>query len=275
MQKTIQAKAHIRKMRGGAQAHLIESTDGDYYVVKFRDNPQHRRILINEVVTAALLRSLKIRTPQTAVIRVETNLIRRSPGLYFELGSTREPVKPGLHFGSKYPVDPLRTAVFDFIPDTMLGMVGNLADFRGVLAVDKWVSNMDARQAIFCRRSTMKDPSSGTPGTKRYVAFMIDNGLAFNGAHWSYVNSAVQGLYSRKGVYGSVRGIDSFEPWLNQIATYPETLIDQAARLVPPEWFEDDIDDLERLLDNLFKRRRHVADLLYACCHANCWIAAR
>ena len=33
----------IRKLRVGAQAHLMECDDGRFYVVKFRNNPQHRR----------------------------------------------------------------------------------------------------------------------------------------------------------------------------------------------------------------------------------------
>jgi hypothetical protein len=42
------ARRLVRKMRGGAQAHLIEADDGHFYVVKFRNNPQGRRILVNE-----------------------------------------------------------------------------------------------------------------------------------------------------------------------------------------------------------------------------------
>jgi hypothetical protein len=37
----------IRRMRGGAQSHLMRSSDGHYYVVKFQNNPQHRRVLLN------------------------------------------------------------------------------------------------------------------------------------------------------------------------------------------------------------------------------------
>jgi hypothetical protein len=40
----VNARRFIRKMRGGAQAHLLEADDGDYYIVKFQNNPQHRRI---------------------------------------------------------------------------------------------------------------------------------------------------------------------------------------------------------------------------------------
>ncbi len=43
------ATEQIRRMRGGAQSHLMRCSDGHYYVVKFQNNPQHRRILVNEL----------------------------------------------------------------------------------------------------------------------------------------------------------------------------------------------------------------------------------
>jgi len=42
-------------MRGGAQAHLLQADDDYWYVVKFRNNPQHRRILVNELLSATIL----------------------------------------------------------------------------------------------------------------------------------------------------------------------------------------------------------------------------
>jgi hypothetical protein len=41
-------------MRGGAQSHLMRCDDGYYYVVKFQNNPQHRRILVNELLGTRL-----------------------------------------------------------------------------------------------------------------------------------------------------------------------------------------------------------------------------
>ena len=64
------AVRHIRKMRGGAQAHLLEADDGHWYVVKFRNNPQHRRVLVNELLAATLLDYLKVSAPETALLRV-------------------------------------------------------------------------------------------------------------------------------------------------------------------------------------------------------------
>src|ERR1019366_4957645 len=41
----VQAVQHVRRMRGGAQSHLMRCADGFYYVVKFQNNPQHTRVL--------------------------------------------------------------------------------------------------------------------------------------------------------------------------------------------------------------------------------------
>ena len=45
----IAAVQHVRRMRGGAQSHLMRCSDGHFYVVKFQNNPQHRRVLANEM----------------------------------------------------------------------------------------------------------------------------------------------------------------------------------------------------------------------------------
>lgn len=62
------ARRHIRKMRGGAQAHLMEADDGRFYIVKFQNNPQHRRILVNEMIAGVFLKYLQISTPDAAAI---------------------------------------------------------------------------------------------------------------------------------------------------------------------------------------------------------------
>ena len=45
----LRAIGQIRRMRGGAQSHLMRSSDENYYVVKFQNNPQHRRVLVKEM----------------------------------------------------------------------------------------------------------------------------------------------------------------------------------------------------------------------------------
>src|SRR5580765_2652208 len=102
----INARRHIRKMRGGAQSHLIEGDDGCFYVVKFLNNPQHRRILINELVCSVFLRYLQIPSPEAALIGISQQFLKDNPEASLELGTKSIPVEVGRHFGSKFPGDP-------------------------------------------------------------------------------------------------------------------------------------------------------------------------
>src|SRR5579859_5245038 len=75
----INARRLIRKMRGGAQAHLLECDDGHFYVVKFRNNPQHRRILVNEWFAGVFLRYLQIAVPDTAIVETSAAFLEKNP----------------------------------------------------------------------------------------------------------------------------------------------------------------------------------------------------
>src|SRR5450432_4035345 len=143
----IRARRHIRRMRGGAQAHLIECEDGAYYIVKYSSNPQHRRILVNELVASVLLRHLQISAPDVAIIEVGEDFIKEHPEACITLGTRTLPPEPGWHFGSKHPGNPATMATYDFVPDQLLGQVHNLRDFVGALVFDKWAGNADGRQA--------------------------------------------------------------------------------------------------------------------------------
>jgi hypothetical protein len=137
------ARRLIRKMRGGAQAHLIECTDDHCYVVKFLSNPQHRRILVNEWISSAFLDYLGIATPVAAMVRISEEFLAANPEAHLQLGTRKEQPEPGWHFGSQFPGDPARTVVYDFLPDTILEQVENRSDFLGALVFDKWMGNAD------------------------------------------------------------------------------------------------------------------------------------
>jgi hypothetical protein len=266
----IEARRLIRKMRGGAQAHLLEAVDGRYYVVKFLNNPQHRRILVNEWIAASFLKYLGIATPEVQMILITAEFLKANADTEIQLGREHFPPSLGWHFGSLFPGDPARHVVYDFVPDALLDKVENLADFRGVLAFDKWMGNADSRQAIFFR-AQIEDwlPPAGAPPRKLgFIAQMMDNGFVFEGPHWSFPESAIQGLYFRPMVYRNVRGLRDFEPWVERIRGFPEEVVDNAVKQIPPAWLEGDEGELERLLERLLERRKRVADLIEATRHA-------
>jgi len=254
------ALRHVRKMRGGAQSHLLEADDRNWYVVKFRNNPQHRRILVNELLSAAFLQYLKISVPEAAVVDVPAAFLAANPEVHLTLGSRTVPVEPGWHFGSQYPGDPARLAVYDFLPDALLEKVANLEEFRAILVFDKWAGNADGRQSVFHRAMVRR----GAGGRADFVARMIDHGYAFNGPNWDFPESPLQGLYARRVVYDGVHGLDDFQPWLDQVRNMPPEIVDAAWKRVPPAWLEGEEEELERLLERLWERRKRLPELIAA-----------
>lgn len=252
----------VRKMRGGAQSWLLEADDGHWYVVKFRNNPQHPRILVNELIASTLLGYLKIAAPETALVRVGAEFLAANPEVHLSLGTRRIDVEPGWHFGSRYPGDPARTAVYDFLPDALLSQVANLEDFRAILVFDKWVGNADGRQCVFYRAIVRQSERQGKPA---FVARMIDHGYACNGPHWDFPDSPLMGLYARRQVYEGVRSLQDFEPWLTQVRTFPEEVMDTAWKSIPAGWIEGEEDALITMLDRLYERRKRIPDLIEGC----------
>jgi hypothetical protein len=253
--RTIVALEHIRRMRGGAQSHLMRCSDGNYYVVKFQNNPQHRRVLVNELLGTNLAALLGLPTTTVAIIEVGEDLIRLTPDLCIEMSWTRIPCQPGLQFGSRYPGDPHHLIFFDFVSDKLVLSARNLSDFVGMLVFDTWTCNTDGRQVIFGRQEI------GTP----YQAWMIDQGFCFNAGEWNFPDKPRRSLYTCKVAYEQVRGIESFEPWLEVLESGigAQVLLD-IAKTIPPEWYEFDSESLHRLLERLDSRRRRVRDLLWA-----------
>jgi hypothetical protein len=260
----VQATRLIRKMRGGAQAHLLECDDGHFYVVKFRNNPQHRRVLINEWIGSVFLNYLKISTPEAAIVSLSAAFLEANPEIYIQLGSRHQAVEAGWHFGSRYPGDPGKIMVYDFLPDALLDKVANASEFLGVLAFDKWMSNADARQSIFFRARLRQWPLPASESAPRagFVALMMDHGYVFDGPHWRFPDSPLQGLYFRPSVYQHVRGWADFEPWLDRVVYFPEEIVDAALKQIPPEWVAEDADALQAMLEKLMSRRRRVPDLI-------------
>ena len=94
---------------------------------------------------------------------------------------------------------------------------------------------------------------------------MIDNGFCFNAGEWNFPDAPLRGIYARHRVYEGVRGMEAFEPWLSRLEErIGEAAVEEAASEIPPEWYEDKADALEKMLEQLLRRRKLVADLIVA-----------
>ncbi|MGH9571719.1 MAG: HipA family kinase [Candidatus Angelobacter sp.] len=252
MSTGLYAVQHIRRMRGGSQAQLLRASDGAYYVTKFQNNPQHIRVLANEMLASRLAQWLGLPAPRVEVIEVSDWLIAHTQDLRVELGTSTVPCSSGRQLASLYP--DLEEQVFDYVPENMLSRVSNLRDFARCLVLDKWTGNSDGRQTIFIRR----------PRGRRYKAAFIDQGYCFNAGEWTFPDSALRGAYARNSVYAAVTGWDYFEPALTRAEGAEPLDLWRCAEPIPPEWYEYDHDGMARLVESLYERRRIIRDLISA-----------
>ena len=257
-EKTMAKRAveHLRRMRGGAQSHLMRCEDGNYYVVKFQNNPQGARILANEMLAGHLALALGLPVMEPEVIEVSDWLVEHSPDMYLQLGNDRSRCASGLQFGSRFPCDPLRTPVYDFLPDRLLGSVQNCDRIVGMLVFDKWACNCDSRQLVFYRPATE---------SSHYTATMIDQGYCFNAGEWNFPDAPLRGLYGRPAVYSEITGLQSFQPYLERLQNLDDEMLEEAASRVPPEWYGCRTDEMGQLVNALMNRRSRVPELILAC----------
>jgi hypothetical protein len=96
-----------------------------------------------------------------------------------------------------------------------------------------------------------------------YRTLMIDQGFCFNAGEWKFPDAPLGGLYARNRVYESITGMQSFGPWLERLEQrITERVLDDISRDIPSEWYEDDYDSLLRLMEQIFRRRTRVPELL-------------
>ncbi len=254
--ETLSAVQHIRRMRGGSQAHLMRASDGCFHVVKFQNNPQNVRVLANEYFGSRIGLWLGLPMPEVAAIEVADWLISHTPDLHITIEGRETPCRSGLQLASRFVADPEHGVVFDYLPENFaLKRTSNLQDLARALVFDKWAGNADGRQAVFTK-------SANAP---KYNLMLIDQGYCFNCGVWDFPDLPLMGVYGRNFVYQHVTGWESFEPtlnWAEQTECYD---LWQLAQGMPEEWWnQGDPAALPRLIETLDKRRQSIRNLITA-----------
>lgn len=250
----LHAVQHIRRMRGGSQAHLIRASDNNFYVVKFQNNPQHIRVLAGEYLGNRLGNLLALPMPEVRVIDVSEWLISNTPDLRIESAGMSIPCTAGLQLGSRYAADIWQDQVFDYLPESLFERVKNREDFPRMLVFDKWTGNCDGRQAVFVKHR----------GERLYHAVFIDQGHCFNCGEWTFPDLALHGVYSRNYVYAGVTGWQSFEPALSRLEQISFSDLREIVSEIPEQWYQSDSEGLTRLIHNLDDRKSLVPELITA-----------
>ncbi len=232
---------------------MMLGADGKLWVVKFQNNPQHLRVLANELIATRIAEAVGLTVPASDVVEVTEWLVRNTPEMTVHLGRGEiARCAAGLQFGSAFVGGLMPGQVVDYLPESQMDEVRNLAEFAGMLCVDKWAGNCNGRQAVFERR----------PRERKYRAAFIDQGFCFNAGEWTFPDAALRGVFARNQVYLRVTGWDSFEPWLSRVEDFAAEKLWAIAECVPPEWYGGDTAVLERLMETMLLRRGRVRELI-------------
>jgi hypothetical protein len=248
----VSAVQQIRRMRGGAQSHLMLASDGHLYVVKFRNNSQHVRVLANELLATRLGFAIGLAVPPCEVIEVSEWLIENTEDLTIQQRGGNLKCQAGLQFGSRWVGGLMPGHTVDYLPEEQLLEVRNLEEFAGILALDKWTCNINGRQAVFHK----------TRRERRYKAVFIDQGYCFHAGDWKFIDAGLAGVFAQNVVYREITGWESFEPWLSRIENFAEGIVWEIAETIPPEWYDGDLSALETLVEKLLARRRRIRELI-------------
>src|SRR5689334_5255881 len=84
--------------RGGSGAVIIRADDNTRYTVKFKENGQTLRVLVNEFVAAHIAIRLGVPTPEPVLVEVDDGFLQANPFLAAKYAA---PVSSGVHFGSR------------------------------------------------------------------------------------------------------------------------------------------------------------------------------
>jgi hypothetical protein len=240
-------------MRGGSQSRMMLGDDHNLWIVKFKNNPQHLRILANELIATQVANVIGLSVPMSGIVNVSQLVIDTHPPLYMDHGpKRRELCLSGLQFGSQFAGGMISLHVDEYLADQQLLNADNLEQFAGILAFDKWTCNADYRQVVYRRNG----PERG------YSAVFIDQGACFNLGEWNFPDAPLKGVFAQNCAYSAVRGWESFEPWLSRIEHFDPQALWEIAEAVPREWYGGEVCELDRLVDQLIGRRGRVRELI-------------
>lgn len=132
----VTANRAIERIKNGCTKPYHVLCDGESYIVKFQQNPEGPRVLVNEYVCSKLAQLLKLPVPSPALVQVTSEFMSDygreiSEHIEADLGI-------GIHFGTKKI-----KKVFPLVSTEMLRSAKNADVIPEILLFDHWIGNFD------------------------------------------------------------------------------------------------------------------------------------
>jgi len=224
------AKTYVGKMHSGKSKPLLfEATDGTQWVVKYKNNPQGIRILVNEWVASNLAQLLSLPSPECSLIMLDKQLL--------EIESTSIPgtttkVEVGLSFGSRY-IDNADNNPTRYQMDRL----DNTGIIPGIIVMDTWIDNPDRDDRDRNFSNIIVSPSSIR---SKYTLHLIDLGKV-SSSHWTanelLNRKTALNLRGHNRLFAPlILGRPVFQPFLEVLESVSAEEIESVVATVPDEW---------------------------------------
>lgn len=129
-------------------AYCVIADDGQCYYVKSLTATD---CLATKVLGSRIARFCQVAGVETAQVIFNDQFVRNAHA-QCKTQEEREALKAGVHFGSLYPADPEKTAMYDLLPAQFAANIRNRQDFAIMRTIDTWIGNPVPGHTIFVRQ---------------------------------------------------------------------------------------------------------------------------
>lgn len=220
-------------------------------MVKFQQNDQGLKLLVNELVASHIAKRMGVPTPDVAVVYVGETFLESNPKFQTLYDV---PVRPGPQFGSRY-----FERVYDSVP-SLVGAVINREDFANIIAFDVATDNHDRCDNHY--DNVLLIPQADDTSL-RLVS--IDHGSCFGGTYWS-----ATGLVKAIGTWCAslmpemafeIRGAHEFVGPTLAAKAITESCLEDIVLSVPSEWWSSE-DERDAIISYVMGQAHNILPIL-------------
>lgn len=252
MTQTKVAKRHICTWDSGSRPMLFECMDGSHCVVKYQNNRQGLRVLVNDYLGTKLVRRLGLSCEEQAFVDIPQDLVDIEN---LTVPNTNEKVKTGRSFGCPFIEGDDHPTGFHWTN------LDNPEIAAGMIVFDTWTLNTDRATNL---GNVMVKPVPDKQS--RFTLVPVDQGHCFGGPRWTAEQLAareddLQVRGNHPSVVTAAGGIERFTPFLETLENLSREDLTSMVDQVPNEWGLEG-EERKAIVDFLYVRRKKVRDVV-------------
>jgi hypothetical protein len=216
--------------RGYSNPQFILFSDGRKYVVKFKNNPQGTRMLVNEYIAGKLGQLLALPVVPFEVVNISDDFIKEYPIL------SKRKFTAGNQFASLF-IDNCVHLSRDSQNENV--KVSNRNHLAEMLVFDLWIGNTDRKE-----NNVLLEPAE----QGEYFLYMIDHGRCFSNTKWTIktlqkMPEMVIDMKVHKWCTTFLQSQSEINAAIEKIMAIPEKAIHEVIKSIPDDW---DVSEMER-----------------------------